>query len=204
MKSGIKLVAASSLVAILALAPLDTARAFFTDPVSAMYEMSNNMVNAMLQLSTDIGTMADRIGDMADRIVETEDKIGEMADRIVATEELLAGTLLQLHGAAGTTSAGDGVLMLAPMTGAVVSRTQAPTITLSAGGTDYLLYVSDAPDFSSADTVPLLVNQQTDLHAVWHVAMEIVTGDVAYLAVRGVDANQRISGFSNAVRVSLQ
>ena len=45
-------------------------------------------VQAMLQLSTDIGTMADRIGEMADRIVETEHEIGYMADRIVTTQEL--------------------------------------------------------------------------------------------------------------------
>ena len=45
-------------------------------------------VQAMLQLSTDIGTMADRIGEMADRIVETEFQIGYMADRMVTTQEI--------------------------------------------------------------------------------------------------------------------
>ncbi len=45
-------------------------------------------VQAMLQLSTDIGTMADRIGEMADRIVETEFQIGYMADRIVTTQTI--------------------------------------------------------------------------------------------------------------------
>ncbi len=49
---------------------------------------NTDYVEAMLQLSTDIGTMADRIGEMADRIVATEEEIGYMADRIVATQEL--------------------------------------------------------------------------------------------------------------------
>ena len=49
---------------------------------------NSEYVQAMLQLSTDIGTMVDRIGEMADRIVETEYEIGYMADRIVTTQEL--------------------------------------------------------------------------------------------------------------------
>lgn len=203
MKPGTRLAALGALCGVLALAPLNDARAFFMDPVQAMYEMTNDMVTAMLRLSDDIGLMADRIGEMADRIVDTEDKIGEMADRIVATEGLLADTLLQLHGA-GAPATGDGVLLLSPSTGMVVSRTQAPNITLSNGAADYLLYVSDTPDFAGAGTVPLLVNQGTDPQAIWQIAMQVVNGDTAYLAVRAVDGAQRISPFSNAVRVTLQ
>jgi predicted RNA-binding protein with EMAP domain len=47
-------------------------------------------IAAMLRLSADIGTMANRIGEMADRIVVTEGLIGEMADRIV----VVAGEIL--------------------------------------------------------------------------------------------------------------
>ncbi len=203
MKSTRRFVTASLLGGVIALAPLNTASAFFTDPIEAMYEMSNNMVNAMLQLSTDIGSMADRIGEMADRIVVTEDKIGQMADRIVATEELLANALLELHDA-GTSGGDAGILLLSPATGAVISRAQAPAIMLSNGSTDYLLYVSDTPDFSGTRTVPLLVDQNTDVQIVWSSAMQVVTGDTAYLAVRSVDTDHRISAFSNAVRIALQ
>ena len=42
--------------------------------------------------------LPDAIGGMADRILITADKIGEMAARIVATEGPLAQTLLQLAG----------------------------------------------------------------------------------------------------------
>jgi predicted RNA-binding protein with EMAP domain len=56
------------------------------DPNSA----NADYIAAMLRLSADIGTMANRIGEMADRIVVTEGLIGEMADRIV----VVAGEIL--------------------------------------------------------------------------------------------------------------
>ena len=45
-------------------------------------------ITAMLQLSDDIGTMADRIGAMSDKILVMADNIGLMADRIIATQQL--------------------------------------------------------------------------------------------------------------------
>jgi hypothetical protein len=43
-------------------------------------------ITAMLQLSSDIGEMADRIGEMADNILIMSDNIGLMADRILQTQ----------------------------------------------------------------------------------------------------------------------
>lgn len=43
-------------------------------------------ITAMLQLSSDIGEMADRIGEMADNILIMSDNIGLMADRILETQ----------------------------------------------------------------------------------------------------------------------
>ena len=43
-------------------------------------------ITAMLQLSSDIGEMADRIGEMADNILVMSDNIGLMADRILETQ----------------------------------------------------------------------------------------------------------------------
>jgi hypothetical protein len=43
-------------------------------------------ITAMLQLSSDIGKMADRIGEMADNILIMSDNIGLMADRILVTQ----------------------------------------------------------------------------------------------------------------------
>ena len=45
-------------------------------------------IAAMLQLSADIGTMADRIGAMSDNILVMSDNIGLMADRILQTQQL--------------------------------------------------------------------------------------------------------------------
>jgi hypothetical protein len=50
--------------------------------------VNSDYLDSMLQLSTDIGTMADRIGEMADRILITEGEIGIMADRILETQTL--------------------------------------------------------------------------------------------------------------------
>ena len=57
--------------------------------VDAMQEMTTAYQNTALQLSSDIGTMADRI-------VYTEELIGDMADRIVTTEALMAQLTLML------------------------------------------------------------------------------------------------------------
>jgi len=45
-------------------------------------------LSAMLQLSEDIGTMANRILEMADRILVMADNIGSMANRILLTQQL--------------------------------------------------------------------------------------------------------------------
>ena len=50
-------------------------------------------ITAMLQLSSDIGEMADRIGEMADNILVMADNIGLMADRILLTQEIQSTNL---------------------------------------------------------------------------------------------------------------
>jgi len=50
-----------------------------------LFEYSAGL-NAILQLSQDIGAMADRILEMADRILVMADNIGLMADRIITTQ----------------------------------------------------------------------------------------------------------------------
>lgn len=53
---------------------------------------------AMLQLSNDIGAMADRIGEMADNILLMADNIGLMADRILLSQEIQSQNLLLTQG----------------------------------------------------------------------------------------------------------
>jgi len=56
--------------------------------VAAGSTANTEYVNAMLQLSQDIGDMADRILEMADKILIMADDIGDMADRIVETQRI--------------------------------------------------------------------------------------------------------------------
>jgi methyl-accepting chemotaxis protein len=56
--------------------------------VAAGSTANTEYVEAMLQLSKDIGEMADRILDMSDNILEMADKIGEMSDRILETQRI--------------------------------------------------------------------------------------------------------------------
>jgi len=118
------------------------------------------LTETMLTLSTDIGTMADRI-------LVTEDKIGVMADRIVQTEELLASTLQQLNQNGGIALANPGVLLTAPVTGDVVLRGTAPALQLSDNATSYVVYISLTANFTGNQVLPLLVTPQTPLENSW-------------------------------------
>lgn len=60
-------------------------------------------LSAMLQLSTDIGVMANRILEMADRILAMSDNIGVMANRILATQELQSANMAATQAALLTT-----------------------------------------------------------------------------------------------------
>jgi hypothetical protein len=51
-------------------------------------------ITAMLQLSSDIGEMADRIGEMADNILIMSDNIGLMADRILETQVIQSENMI--------------------------------------------------------------------------------------------------------------
>jgi hypothetical protein len=57
-----------------------------------LFEYSAGL-NAILQLSQDIGAMADRILEMADRILIMADNIGLMADRIITTQVIQSQNL---------------------------------------------------------------------------------------------------------------
>ena len=54
----------------------------------------SDAITAMLQLSSDIGEMADRIGEMADNILIMSDNIGLMADRILETQVIQSENLI--------------------------------------------------------------------------------------------------------------
>ena len=155
------------------------------------------LTNAMLTLSSDIGIMADRI-------LITEDKIGEMADRIVETETLMVTALEQLNQNGGLAAVKPGVLLTSPLTGDVVLRNTAPVMQLSDSATSYVLYISPTASFSGNQVIPLLVSPQMPLSVSWTQAIQSITGDAAYIAVRSVVGESSLSEISNAVRITLQ
>ena len=188
-----KFLAGSSLALLVCAAP--GAHAFFPTPCTA--ETVTTMTNAMLTLSTDIGTMADRI-------LVTQDNIGEMADRIVVTEEMMLTTLQQLNSSGALNGAAAGVLLTAPVTGEVASRWAPPVIELSSEATSYVLYVAPTANFSSDQVLPLLVTPESPLSVVWPQALESMTVNDVYVAVREVSSQNGLSALSNAVRLTLQ
>lgn len=72
------------------------------DDLVAMFEYRTALA-AMLRLSDDIGTMADRILEMADRILVMSTNIGTMADRILATQRLQNQNIALIQSAMLTT-----------------------------------------------------------------------------------------------------
>jgi hypothetical protein len=67
-----------------------------------LFEIRSGL-SAMLQLSRDIGTMADRILEMGDRILAMADNIGTMADRILTTQRIQSANVAATQAALLTT-----------------------------------------------------------------------------------------------------
>ena len=177
---------------ILFTASTRTANAWFFDPFENMVETTlNSLENIVLGLSSDIGTMADRILIMSDNIGLMADRIGEMADRIVYTEELMVSVI---------TDSGISSLITSPTEGTVVNRTTPVNITLSSQKTDYLLYISNNADMSGA-TNALVQNSDTSI--AWSRVTDFATGNKLYIAVKTVGGTTS-SDFSNTVMLNLQ
>ena len=85
---------------------------------TTMQAVNADYLNATLQLSTDIVSMADRI-------IYTEELIGKMADRVVTTEAMMAQmTILLAQIAAGQNADPEVVIALQD---AIVGTCQEPT-----------------------------------------------------------------------------
>ncbi|HEY57017.1 MAG TPA: hypothetical protein G4O04_00425 [Anaerolineae bacterium] len=85
---------AASLIALTSQSEQDAAAIMVT--AQDINTRIDNSETTTLALSADIGAMADRIGEMADRILWTELQIGIMADRIVESEYLISDSSLTL------------------------------------------------------------------------------------------------------------
>ena len=145
------------------------------------------------KLSDDIGVMADRIG--------------TMADKIVVTEKLLADTLIVLTGntdLGSSSSSTDGVVLIKPLDGTVLSTTDAPKIQLSTSSSKYLLYASTEPTFDNGSTISLYIESNSGLDTSWKQVLNFA-GDnkTIYISVKSIDANNKISSLSNGVKLTL-
>ena len=161
--------------------------------IESLNNTIENQQELVSKLSDDIGTMADRIGDMA--------------DKIVATEKLLADTLIVLTGNAdlGSSSSTSGVALTKPLDGSTASKNTAPTIELSTTTSKYLLYASTEPTFGDTTTISLYIESSNGLTTSWQqVANFAGNSSTIYIAVKSIDANNKISSLSNGVKLTLQ
>jgi hypothetical protein len=162
----------------------------------------------IITLNDSMLTLGKDIGEMADRILTTETYIGDMANRIVETETLMSTTLLQLQANAtagnASTASRPGVLLLSPGTGSTVYRHSTPTITLSNSATSYVLYVSTSGNFQDGSMLPLLITPEAPLDTVWENAVQSLSGNTIYIAVKSVYGEYNLSELSNGVRLQLQ
>lgn len=160
------------------------ARAVLFDPFESLVVASLETIERIvLELSDDIGTMADRILLMSD-------DIGEMADRIVVSEELIISAI---------SDSGISSLITAPIEGTVVTATTPINITLSSGKLNYILYISNNADMSGA-TNALVQDGNTTI--AWSRVADFATGNKLYIAVRTVSETTS-SDFSNTVMLNL-
>ena len=153
-------------------------------------------LNATVQeQQTLVSKLSDDIGLMAERIVE-------MADRIVATEDLLAQSLTLLINNpdfAGTSSS-NGTALTSPLDDTTLTST-APAITTIPAASIYLLYASTTPTFSAGNTISLYVDSTEALDAKWSQIVTYANGSTIYLAVKRINGST-ISSISNGVKVS--
>lgn len=177
-------VAGILLLASTAIFFVSNARATFFSPFETMVLASMTTIQTtVLQLSSDIGSMADRILVMAD-------KIGVMADRIVHTEQMMASLVNQN---------GTSTLITSPTEGAYVSTYSPIQLTLSNNPQSYILYISNKADMSGS-TNALVVGGNTT--AAWSRVPGFATSNIVYIAVKSADG-QASSDLSNTVKVIL-
>lgn len=163
----------------------------FTDPFETLVVASLETIETLiLALSTDIGSMADRILVMADNIVIMADQIGDMSDRIVHTEELMV---------AAATDVTASSLILSPVEGTQVYSTTPIQISLSTEKLEYLLYISNNADMSGATNALV---QNGDTSVAWSRVADFATGNKIYIAVQTIGATSN-SELSNTVMLNL-
>ena len=171
--------------------------------IEAMVPLMEQGMEAMLEISEDIGEMADRILAMAE-------EIGEMADRIVETMNIMADTLLEMQktmaamllalqdGDNPTVTAGvrgADTLLLSPIEGGTL--TAATQFELAGDYENFILYASS--DAGMEGSTSILVQDNTLDDALERIK-GYVSGNKIYVAVKAVDGGA-VGKISNTVMV---
>ncbi|SFV63703.1 hypothetical protein MNB_SM-6-376 [hydrothermal vent metagenome] len=170
------------------------------DAVQTVNTSINDLSKAVADQQALVSKLSDDIGIMADRI-------GVMADRIVVTEKLLSDTLIVLTGntnLGNSSNSTNGVVLTKPLDGTHLSSTDAPIIELSTSSNKYLLYASTEPTFDDGKTISLYIESNTGLDTSWKQVLSFAgSNKTIYIAVKSIDANNKISSLSNGVKLIL-
>lgn len=191
------------------------AHALFSTLIESSTSVANNLIDSSesstsqmialtTQLSSDIGTMSDRILLMADNIDKMADKIGVMADRIVTTEDMMTDTLTRMEEIAmgrNSTTQNGAVLLLTPY-GSYATSNEAPIISLSNYAPNYLLYVSQSPRINAVSSSSVMISDTVPLARVWPDITAGLENSKIYIAVKTIDGDT-LSDISNAVLINL-
>ncbi len=159
------------------------------ETVAELFEYRAGL-SAMLQLSSDIGTMADRILEMSDRILVMADNIGLMADRILLTQQIQNGNIALTQASILTTQ--RNMVLLSDSLSTIVYN-----LTLAQLGdeTALLTTVMQSSDLNSS-------NMAAELAAFELQSAALLTKTTALLAT-AVENSAKASHYINADTLTL-
>jgi len=159
------------------------------EDVAELFEYRAGL-SAMLQLSSDIGAMADRILEMSDRILVMADNIGAMAERILTTQTIQNGNIALTQASILTTQ--QNMVLLSESLSTI-------TYNLTLG-----LLVSDAGALSSAmDGITLDSNNMALELAVLQSQTSALLNMTTNLLLSVVENSAKASHYINADTLAL-
>ena len=183
----------------------------------------DSLVGLTSKLSDDIGLMAARIGDMADRIVDTEKLIvAVIANQTQAAQQVIDKvypnnafgeplTFQTMVTAITASNAGNlGSVLTSPTEGATVSINTSPVVTYStrSASNQYQLLISTNRMFPAGSTANVLVdtvaaplNDSTWAQLMTDLGIISGANTPLFIAVSSIDAQGFNSPLSNSVKI---
>jgi len=162
--------------------------------INAGANTASGMMNTMLELSDDIGTMSNRILTMAD-------KIGDMADRIVKTEEMMfnfANGLPVNTSAPIATIQNETVLLTVANT--YINFGELPNFRVHSENETILLLVSSS--IFNENTTSVHLTSYSDYQKFWPLLRQAAVNNKLFIAVKTINGT-KISPLSNSIELTL-